>query len=43
MKTKFDKKALKTYKKTFIDSKLLKYTREFTQKEIDEWEEEDTL
>lgn len=33
----------KTYKKTFIDSKLLKYTREFTRTEIKEWEKEDIL
>lgn len=31
------------YKKTFIDPKLLKYTREFTDKEIEGWAKEDAL
>lgn len=43
MKTKFDKKARKTYKKTFIDPKILKYTREFTKAEIKEWGKEDAF
>lgn len=30
-------------RKTFIDPKLLKYTREFKDEEIKEWEEEDAL
>lgn len=29
--------------KTFIDPKLLKYTREFTKAEIKEWEKEDAF
>jgi len=33
----------KINKKTFIDPKLLKYTREFKDKEIKEWEKEDAL
>lgn len=31
------------YQKTFIDTKLEKYTREFSNKEIDEWLKEDQL
>lgn len=31
------------YQKTFIDPKLEKYTREFTNQEIDEWQKEDQL
>jgi len=41
--TNLEKQVQKVYKKTFIDSKLLKYTREFTDKEIKVWEKEDTL
>jgi len=33
----------KAYKKTFIDPKLLRYTREFTDEEIKVWEKEDAL
>jgi len=33
----------KTYQKTFIDPKLLKYTRKFTEEEVKEWEKEDIL
>ena len=33
----------KIYTKTFIDPKLLPLTREFTQKEIDQWAGEDKL
>ena len=33
----------RTYKKTFIDPKLIKYTREFSDEEIKEWEKEDAL
>lgn len=33
----------KIYKKTFIDPKLLPLTREFTDKEINEWEQKDKL
>lgn len=38
-----EKQVKKIYGKTFIDPKLLKYTREFTDKEIKEWEKEDAL
>lgn len=31
------------YQKTFIDPKLEKYTREFSNKEIEEWQKEDEL
>ncbi len=31
------------YGKTFIDPKLLPFTRDFFKKEIDEWEKEDVL
>lgn len=31
------------YQKTFIDPKLEKYTREFTNQEIEEWQKEDQL
>ena len=43
MRKNIKDKARKIYEKTFVDPKLLKYTREFTQKEIDEWKKEDTL
>jgi hypothetical protein len=33
----------KIYGKTFIDPKLIKYTREFSDEEIKEWEKEDVL
>jgi len=39
--TKLEKEVKTLYGKTFIDQKLLKYTRVFTDKEIEEWEEED--
>lgn len=41
--TSLENQVKKTYKKTFIDPKLLKYTREFTNEEIKEWEKEDSL
>lgn len=31
------------YQKTFIEPKLLRYTREFSKKEIKEWLKEDSL
>lgn len=40
---RLQKDVEKMYKKTFIDPKLLPYTREFSDKEIKEWEEEDRL
>lgn len=41
--TNLEKQVRKAYGKTFIDPKLLKYTREFTKKEIEQWEKEDAL
>lgn len=41
--TNLEKQVRKVYKKTFIDPKLLKYTREFTDREINVWEKEDAL
>ncbi|MBF8250226.1 MAG: hypothetical protein HW400_827 [Candidatus Levybacteria bacterium] len=41
--TGLENKVKQAYKKTFIDTKLLKYTREFSDEEIKEWEEEDIL
>lgn len=41
--TSLENQVRKTYKKTFIDPKLLKYTREFTNADIKEWEKEDAL
>lgn len=43
MRTNLENQARKTYQKTFIDPKLLKYTREFKDEEIKEWEKEDAL
>ncbi len=33
----------KIYRKTFIDPSLLPLTREFTKKELEEWQKEDEL
>lgn len=41
--TNLEKQVRRAYGKTFIDPKLLKYTRKFTDREIKEWEKEDTL
>ena len=41
--TNLEKQVRKAYGKTFIDPKLLKYTRIFTDEEIKEWEKEDAL
>lgn len=41
--TKLQKDIKKIYQKTFIDPKLLPFTREFTSKEINEWSENDAL
>lgn len=38
-----EEEIAKIYQKTFIDPKLLPLTREFTEKEIAEWEQEDKL
>lgn len=40
---KLEKEVRKIYQKTYIDPKLLKYTREFTDEEIEEWLREDAL
>ena len=41
--TKLQKEVRSIYQKTFIDPKLLRYTREFTDEEIAQWEKEDVL
>lgn len=41
--TNLENQVKKAYRKTFIDPKLLKYTREFTDEEIKAWEKEDAL
>lgn len=41
--TTLQKTAEKLTHRTFLDSKLLPYTREFFDKEISEWEQEDQL
>lgn len=40
---KMQKDLSNLYKKTFIDKNLLPYTREFSDEEIKEWQEEDKL
>lgn len=40
---KLERDLRRTYGKTFIDPKLLKYTRAFTDEEIAEWLKEDKL
>lgn len=40
---RLEEEIAKFYQKTFIDPKLLPLTREFTKKEIAEWEQEDKL
>lgn len=40
---KLQKEVKKIYQKTYIDPKLLKYTREFTDEEIEEWLKEDAF
>lgn len=40
--TKLEEMAEKTYQKTFINPKLLPYTRKFTTEEIAEWLKEDS-
>lgn len=39
--TKLQREVNKIYQKTYIDPKLVKYTREFSDKEIEKWLEED--
>lgn len=41
--TKLQKEVRGIYQKTFIDPRLLRYTREFSDEEIEEWIKEDTL
>ncbi len=41
--TNLEKQVRNAYRKTFIDPKLLKYTRQFGNEEIEEWEKEDAL
>lgn len=38
-----EKQVQKAFGKSFIDPKLIKYTRKFTDEEIKEWEKEDAL
>lgn len=40
---KLEKDVKRLYQKTFIDNKLLPYTREFTNTEITQWEAADSL
>ena len=40
---KLEDEVKKIYGRTFIDPTLLPLTREFTQNEIDKWQEEDRL
>lgn len=41
--TKLQKAVRQIYQKTFIDPKLLPFTREFSDEEIREWTKEDAL
>lgn len=41
--TNLEQQVRRAYGKTFIDPKLLKYTRKFSNEEIKEWEKEDIL
>jgi len=41
--TKLENEVNRLYKKTFIDPKLLPYSREFTNQEIQEWKRQDSL
>lgn len=38
-----EKEVKNIYKRTFIDKKLLKYTRDFSDEEIKQWLDEDSL
>lgn len=40
---RLEEELQRTYQKTFIDPKLLPYTRKFTLAEINEWLKEDAL
>lgn len=41
--TKLEDEVRRLYGKTFIDPKLLRYTREFSEEEVKRWQKEDTL
>lgn len=41
--SRLEEDVAKIYQKTFIDPKLLPFTRRFSDKEIAEWEKEDRL
>lgn len=41
--TKLQSAVRKIYRKTYMDPKLMPFTRTFSQSEIDRWEEEDRL
>lgn len=41
--TKLQKEVKMIYQKTFIDPSLLPFSREFSDKEIEEWGKEDAL
>jgi len=41
--TNLEEEIKKLYQQTFINPKLLKYTREFSDKEIHQWQKEDIL
>lgn len=41
--TNLEQQVRRAYGKTFINPRLLKYTRRFTDKEIKVWEKEDML
>ena len=40
---KLQKEVARLYQKTYINNALIKYTREFSNKEIDEWQKEDEI
>lgn len=40
---RLEKAVTKIYEKTFIDPKLLPFTREFSSEEIEAWNQEDVL
>lgn len=41
--TKMENEVKRLYQKTFINPKLIKYTRKFSKGEIKQWQEEDSL
>ena len=40
---KLQQEVRKIYQKTYIEPALIKYTRDFSDKEIDEWQKQDQL